>query len=142
MPAVKPKKIPVPKTLGACADRMWQIENVEIPKLKKQLEPRLEALEAEHKAIEDHLIENLPKSQAGGITGKLGRATIDRKTVPTVKDWTKLQAHIKKTGDFDLMQKRISSTAVTARWDNKRVVPGVDKFTVVKVKINSVKPTK
>lgn len=145
MPAAKKaatKKIPVPKTLGACADRLWTIEHVEVPKLERQLKPKLDALHAEYQAIEAHLIESLPKSQAGGITGKLGRAEIDRKVVPTVKagtGWTALYKHIKQTGDFDLLQKRLSTTAVVERWNDKRAVPGVERFNVVKVKLTSLK---
>lgn len=144
MPSAKKaaKKIPVPKTLGACADRLWTIEHVELPRLKQQLEPKIDALEAEYKAIEAHLVENLPKSEAGGITGKLGRATVVSKTVPVVKPgtgWDQLYKHIKRTGDFDLLQKRLAATAVVARWDDKKVVPGVGRFNAVRVKLESVK---
>lgn len=129
--ATPPKPVTLPRSLGACADRMYVIDEVELPKLKKLIEK----LEKEYKAIAEHLIQNLPKSEANGITGKLARAEIDSKPVPTVKDWDKVYAYIKKTGSFDLLQRRLSTTAVKERWDAKRAIPGVDKFDVIKVKI-------
>jgi hypothetical protein len=55
-----------------------------------------------------------------------------------VEDWPKLYAHIKKTGEFELMQRRLGETAVKERWDADKQVPGVGRFTAKKVSCTRV----
>jgi len=49
-----------------------------------------------------------------------------RKDVPTVRDWSATLAYIKETGQVDLLQKRLTDSAVKARWDAGVDVPGVE----------------
>ena len=133
--AVKtPKKIPLPKTLGACADRLYQVKNERLAITHDELDPR----KAEESALKDHIIENLPKSQASGISGKCARVTVSTSKEPVVKDWPKFYAHIKKTGQWDLLSKAISKDAIKERWANKEQVPGVGVFNAVIVNLNKV----
>ena len=94
-----------------------------------------EALALRRKALETYLIDTLPASDADGICGKVTRATIKSKRVPTLKDWSKFTAFVKKTGKFELMQRRLSVEAVQEIWDAKKQVPGVEGFTVKKLSI-------
>jgi len=130
MSSVKERKLVIPKTLGACADALFEIkaERARLAKLDGTLSARYYAIEA-------RLIEELPASEAEGIAGKLARATVVTKRVPSVKDWGKLYAHILKTKSFDLVQKRVSAEAVKERWDAKKPVPGVEGFTVKRVSL-------
>ncbi len=50
-----------------------------------------------------------------------------RKDVTVVVDWTTVLDHIRETGEVDLLQKRLTESAVKARWDSGKEVPGVDK---------------
>jgi len=63
-------------------------------------------------------------------------ATIETTEEYAVDDWGDLYAHIGKTGDFDLLHRRLSATAVAERVLAGAVVPGVGTrpVTVVKVK--------
>ncbi len=58
------------------------------------------------------------------------------KQVPQVKDWDKFYAFVKKTGQFDLVQRRLADTAIRERWDNGKEVPGVEAFGAVSVSLN------
>ena len=49
-----------------------------------------------------------------------------RKDVATVRDWSATLAYIKETGQVDLLQKRLTDSAVKARWDAGVEVPGVE----------------
>lgn len=60
--------------------------------------------------------------------GKLATTSIQRSTEPTVVDWPAVYAFIKENDAFDLLQKRLSPTAVKDRWDEDILVPGIDKF--------------
>ena len=115
---------PLPRTLGACVDELGGIREA-LSELGKE-ETRLRARKT---ALETRLIEELPASDAEGITGKTMRATVVSKRVPSIKDWNKLTAYIKKTGAFDLLRRQVSSEAVQERWEAKKEVPGVEGFT-------------
>lgn len=126
------KPIKLPKTMGACADLLYETR-------QKRLEAQkiVEQLAKDEAAIREHIINNLPKSDTGA-SGKKARVSVTTKQVPQVKDWDKLWAHIKKTGQFDLMQRRLSDSAVKERWEAGKQVPGVDAFGAVTVSINKL----
>jgi hypothetical protein len=126
-------KFDFPKTLGACADRLYELRQQRLEWQKK-----VDALEAEEKALKEHIIRNLPKSEATGVAGKLARVTVVTKEVPQVKDWDAFYKFVKKTGSFDLMQRRLTEAAVKERWEAGEEIPGVERFQVVTVSINKV----
>lgn len=127
------KKFKVPKTLAQCADLAYELRERRLAVSKQA-----DNIEVAEKLLKEHLIQNLPKSEASGVAGKTARAKIEKKDVPRVADKKKLLAHIKKTGDFDLLQAAINTAAVQERWDAKKKVPGVESFTVVKVSLTKV----
>ncbi len=132
MPEVKKAaKFKLPVTLGACADRLYTID---LNKAKNNKANDL--MDEERIAIEAHLsVKLLPKSKLDGATGKVGKVRVWKEDVPVAQDWTALEKHIKKTGEFDLLQRRLSSSAVKERLKLKKKVPGVGTFkrTVVSV---------
>lgn len=133
MASAKPTVFKMPKTLALCADELYKTRETRLAAAKV-----VEELEKKESALKEHLINNLPKSDASGVAGKLARVTIVTKIIPQVKDWDKLYKFIKKTGSFDLMQRRLTDTAIQERWDNGKEVPGVEPFNVVKVSLNKV----
>ena len=122
-----------PKAMGACADKLFELRNKRLAGQKL-----VDEVEAEEKALKSHIIENLPKSEASGVAGKLARVTVVTKQVPQVKDWDAFYKYVKKTGSFDMMQKRLSDAAIKERWEAGKEVPGVEHFNVVSVSINKV----
>lgn len=132
MTTEKPK-FKFPKTMGACADRLYELRQKRLEEQKK-----VDLIEAEEKALKEHIIQNLPKSEASGVAGKLARVTIVTKVVPQVKDWDAFYKYVKKTGQFDLMQRRINDGAIKERWEAGKEIPGVEHFQAVTVSINKV----
>jgi hypothetical protein len=126
-------KFKFPKTLGACADRLYELRQKRLEEQKK-----VDAIEAEEKALKEHIIQNLPKSEASGVAGKLARVTVVTKEVPQVRDWDAFYKYVKKTGSFDLMQRRLTEAAVKERWEAGKEIPGVERFQAVTVSINKV----
>lgn len=57
---------------------------------------------------------------------------------PTPEDWDAIQAHIKETDEWDLMQRRLSTAAVKLRWDEGEEVPGVGAFPVEKLSLTKL----
>jgi hypothetical protein len=126
-------KYKFPKALGACADQLFELRNKRLAEQKK-----VDEIAAEETALKNHIIENLPKSEASGVAGKLARVTVVTKQVPQVKDWDAFYKYVKKTGSFDLMQKRLTDAAIKERWEAGKEVPGVEHFNAVSVSINKV----
>lgn len=60
----------------------------------------------------------------------------ERKQVALVTDWAAVLQHIKATGEVDLLQKRLTESAVKARWDNQVQIPGVEAAHNYTVTIN------
>jgi hypothetical protein len=126
-------KYKFPKALGACADKLFELRNKRLAEQKK-----VDEIAAEESALKNHIIENLPKSEASGVAGKLARVTVVTKQIPQVKDWDAFYKYVKKTGSFDLMQKRLTDAAIKERWEAGKEVPGVEHFNAVSVSINKV----
>ena len=126
-------KYKFPKQLAVCADRIYQLREERLAKKRE-----VDELEAEEKALKEHVIKNLPKSEASGVAGKIARVAAITKEVPQVKDWDLFHKHVKKTGEFDLLQRRLTDSAIQERWDAGKKIPGVESFTVVTLSITKV----
>ena len=133
MTADNQPKFKFPKTLGACADRVYQLREKRYAAQKT-----VDLIQAEETALKEHLINTLPKSEATGAAGKLARVTSVTKDVPQVEDWDLFYKYVKRTGEFDLLQRRLATTAVEARLDVKKKVPGVKLFRAVTLSITKV----
>jgi len=127
------EKIKMPKSLGACADRLYSLREIRLAKQKE-----VDALAAEETALKEHIIQTLPKSEASGVAGKLARVSVVTKQVPQVQDWDEFYKHLKKTGSFELLGRGISKAAIQERWEEGKQVPGVEAFGVVTVSINKL----
>ncbi len=102
---------------------------------RKELESKCAALGAEEKALKDFVLDTFDKADLREVKTKAGTARLAVKDVPQAEDWEKIYAHIKKTGEFDLLQKRLGERACQERWDAKVAIPGVKKFHVVTLKL-------
>lgn len=122
-----------PKALGACADKLYNLRQSRLAQQKL-----VDVIEAEEKALKEHIINTLPKSEASGVAGKLARVTVTTKEVPQIKNWDAFYKHLKKTGQFDLMQRRLSDAAIKERWEAGKEIPGVEHFQVTTISMNKV----
>jgi len=129
----KEKQIKIPKRMGTVADRLYTLKEERL-----KVQRIVDAIANEEKVLRQHVIDNLPKSNASGIAGKIARVTVVNKPVPQVKDWKKFHTYIKRTNAFDLLQRRVSASAIEERWDNGKTVSGVEKFNVTTVSLNKV----
>jgi hypothetical protein len=119
-------KYKVPAKLGEALDLLWKVRAA-----RQEIAAKAEAEKQQEALIENLILDRFGKSELEGATGKLAKASIKRSDVPTVSspaDWKKLEAHIKRTGEFDILQRRLSVEACRARWAEKRAIPGVQVF--------------
>lgn len=133
MTAVKKAKFTIPKQIGACADLLYQLRSNRLVQQKV-----VDGLEEQEKALKEHIIKNLPKSKASGVSGRVANVKVETKKVAQVKDWKKFYAHVKKTGDFELLGRTIKQEAIRERWEARKKVPGVETFDAVTVSCTKV----
>lgn len=143
---LKTKALKLPKSLGACADLYHDTREKRLAEDKKVKE-----IKADETAIANHIIDNLEKSNEGGAVGKRYKAIVKTDDAYTVEDWDKFYAYIKKTGEFDLLNRALNQAAVKERvamqdrpsgkkgenWKPK-LPPGVGRFSIVKLSVTKV----
>lgn len=124
--------VKVPKTFGACADRLAKIRLE-----KKPFQDKIDMLDEERKTIEAYLIDNMPKDDTGGV-GKQAKAVIITSNEPTVENRAALQKYIRKTGDFSLLLGSLKKDAVKEQWEAGKKIPGVGVFMAIKVSVTKI----
>ena len=97
---------------------------------------------AERKAREticgEALIARMLDRSAGMLASPTVAVKLHKSEVPTVTNWDDVYHYIVENNAWELLQKRISVTAVRDRWDDKQQVPGVEAFPAYKITINKL----
>lgn len=124
----------IPKKLAEAADAYFTARNERLA-----LEKKVNELKEREVALKDHLIDNLPKSQAGGIAGKLARVEITKRNVPRIDDAKKFWQYAHRKGNEDLFKESLVESAVKSRWEAGKTVPGVEPFTIVSLSVSKLK---
>lgn len=106
----------LPKTLAGCADALYTMQEE-----RYALQKKVDELAKQETALREHLIENLPKSEALGVTGRVARATIKEKEIvelvgTEVDRFSKLYDYILRNarrdpGVWSLLQRRCGDAA-------------------------------
>lgn len=121
-----------PKTLGACADLLYETRQKRLAQQKL-----VDDLQAQETALKEHIINTMPKSDSGA-QGKVARISIAMKEVPQVKDWDAFWKAFKKGRDEDLVQRRLNNTAFQERIEAGKTVAGVEIFKTPTVSLNKL----
>lgn len=129
-----PDKFKIPKNMAEVADLAYQLREERL-----RVQKETEAIGKLETRLKEHLIQNLPKSAASGVSGKVANAKIVKEVVPHIDDKKKFLAHVKKTGDFSLITAGMNPAAIKERWENKKKVPGIGEFTIVKVSLTKTR---
>lgn len=130
---VDPGNFALPAPLGACADELLRLRDT-----KDKLQREIDAIESQERAVREYLLSELPKDDASGVLGTRAKAVIRISQEPTCQDWQSVYAHITATGDFSLLQRRLSKAAIKERWAAGEVVPGVGVFNVTTVSVTKI----
>lgn len=133
-----PKGFKLPTTLAGCGDLAYKIRAS-----RYELQKQIKDLEAQESALADHLIQNLPASDATGVRGTVAQAKIEKKEVVQVEDWTKvheyiLKHHKKNPGVWSLFQRRIGEATVKEMWSRNEQMPGCTKLEVKTISLTKI----
>lgn len=140
------KPIKLPKALGACVDLLHETREARLSTNRVA-----EDIKKDEAQIAGYIIDNLDKRDEGGAVGKRYKAIIKLDDTYIVEDWDAFYAHVKKTGEFDLLNRALNQAAVKERisaqvapsgkkgenWKPK-LPPGVGKMTAKKLSITKV----
>lgn len=131
--AALPADFKMPKSLGAAIDDLYKRREK-----RYELQRIVAQMSNAESALRDYIINTLPKSEATGAAGKVARAQVTTKIVPTIADFDELWKFAKRTNSPELFQRRLSAAAVQERWEAGKTVPGVGKFNAIDVSITKI----
>lgn len=123
-----------PKTAGAAIDTLWTIREQ-----RRDLDKQVAVLKEQETALEAYISETFFTKEVLALKGRIAQATRSPTTVPGLVDWSAVHAYIKRTGAFELLQKRLSVTAWRERLDAGKPIPGVEAKTVWNLNVKPVK---
>jgi hypothetical protein len=93
-------------------------------------------LKREENTLKEQIIRVLMESKTTSFGGKKATVKLQEKTKPQVQNWELLYDHIYATHGFDLLQRRLTETAVKARWDDKVEIPGVIAYPIFDLSVS------
>jgi len=100
-----------------------------------KLQKEVDLLEQKEKdanyEIIKHILENGAMTETEGPYHVSMKSTME----PVLTDWELTRQYILATGSIDLLQKRLTPSAVKARWDGNVIVPGVEPQPTYKLTI-------
>lgn len=100
----------------------------ELHKLREQqraLTKKEKALNEKEHAKESELLGALSRAKLDGAKGKRATASVHSLLTCKVEEWPRLTAWMKRTGHFEILQKRVSTTTYKEMLDAKVRVPGI-----------------
>ena len=109
--------------------------------IKQQMEDlnsQLNLLKTEKEELDFQLICKLDEQGLSRTANDKASVSINQVTVPDVTDWDVLHAHIIKTADFGLLQRRVSSTAYKEVLKLGEQVPGVQPRELRRINFKSL----
>lgn len=118
------------RTLGLISDEILAKQ-----KEIKRLNELVEVAEGEKKVLCEELMiaADLQKLEKGG--GKSSAFTIKPQTVPQVENWDLFYEYIYENRYGHLLQRRPGVQACAELWEQGKMIPGVEKFTQMKVSV-------
>lgn len=120
--------------LGQEIDAIWQMREA-----KRDLEAKAKKISAEIEAAEDSLLARLDEEKMDKATGSKATVSISKVDKGNILDWDELCKYVKKTGAFQVFQRRLSDPAVRELFTKGKNVPGVEIYTARKLNILTIK---
>lgn len=100
-------------------------EKKDIKQQMAELNAQLKVLREQESAVDVELLKKLDAEGLSRTANEVASVSINEETVPDVTDWDALYQHVIATGDFSLIQRRVSSTAYRELLKIGENVPGL-----------------
>lgn len=129
MATAKKRQLPI----GAEIDALWALREK-----KRALDEQVKVIETQINEASEALMVRMEQDGTDKVTGKMATVSISDVMVGNCTDWDMLNAFIKKTGNFQLYQHRLSDPAVRELFEQKGNIPGVELFKKRKLNLRKV----
>jgi len=102
--------------------------------LNKRLKEFREALDQ----VDRLLLKKMDDEGLSRTANNMASVSINEDIVPDVTNWDALYEHVQETGDFSLIQRRVSSTAYRELLKLGEQVPGLESRTIRRINFRSL----
>lgn len=113
-------------------------EYAEIRDRRLAMQRETDKLDKKEKELKQQIMAEIKAASISSIGGRIMRGTIHTKQKPVASSWPDIYKHIQATGEFDLLQRRLTETAVLVRWEDKIVIPGIQAFPVDDLSLSKI----
>ena len=103
---------------------------VETKALKESLNDQVKDCNEKMAKIQADIMEQMATAGITKAASDKASCTMREVTHPAIEDWDAFYKHVAATGQFELLHKRLSSTAFKERWEAGEVVPGTSSSSV------------
>lgn len=103
-------------------------EYAETREARLALQRDVDKLNEQEKSLKAKIIQMLEQAGATAIGGHKMVVELVPKEKPVANDWDAVHKFIMENDAWDLMQKRLTDTAVRLRWEEGIILPGIQKF--------------
>ena len=110
-------------TLGAMIDHLYELRNSRI-----LLDRESKELKEQETALKTFIIDKLKQDGSEGNRGQLATCSIIRSREAAVLDWQAYMKFLAGEEAWELVQQRVSITALRERWDAGQEIPGVEMY--------------
>lgn len=98
----------------------------------------LDKLQMEENRLKKLIIDLMKAGKVKTYGNATATVTLQKKIKPIATNWPDLYKYILRTEEFDLLQKRLMDSAISARWKDEIVVPGVEAFPIDDLSISKI----
>lgn len=111
---------------------------VEIRRQRADLSAQDKLLVQKAAALEGDIMHAMTEAGTFRAASAQGHSvSMHKKVHPAISDWTEFYKYVSETGSFDLLQKRLSSTAFKDRWNSGDAIPGATSAEVWELSITT-----
>jgi len=122
VPSYRPPKA-LPKRVGTVADLYYETRQRRLA-----LQKVVDELKKQESLMKAFVIDEVPKSNATGVAGRIARVQVVGKSSPRADNWDDFYKYMFRVKRPELLQKRLSNEAIQELWDDGKTVPGVIEF--------------
>lgn len=109
--------------LGTAIDKLYELRAQRL-----DAEKAIKAMKSDELALRVTIKRLLDAASLEGGRGQIASTSVIHSTEPTAKDWPAIYGFIRENDAFDMLQRRLSATAVKDRWESGIIIPGIEKF--------------
>ncbi len=120
------------KTINELLDDLYSIRT-EV----KSLQEQESELKRSQRELEATLMTKLDQQGVDRVGNDVCTVSLKKEIVPTVEDWEAVQRHVRDTGQFELLQKRMSAVAYRELRSMNLDVPGVKATELTRINFRS-----